>query len=138
MNRYLLVALLVGAAALVGCGGREESFATKKVPAATVAVDLDSFTVKADRVSVPKGPTRFIARNVHASDVHELVVLRVRADGTKQNTGEVEDLKAKTSGEIVLDLPAGRYELACLIAKGEEGSTVDHYEAGMHIPFEVR
>ncbi|MSQ31187.1 MAG: hypothetical protein EXR64_04055 [Dehalococcoidia bacterium] len=70
--------------------------------------------------------------------MHKLAVLRARANGTKQNTGEVEDFKAKTSGEIVLDLPAGRYELACLIAKGEEGSAVDHYETGMRIPFEVR
>ena len=138
MNGYLLVAMLVGAVALVGCKEREQSFATKKAPAATVKVDLDSFTVKADMASAPKGAIKFIARNLHAKDVHELAVLRLRADGTKQNTGEVQDLKAKTVGEIVLDLPAGKYELACLIAKGEEGSTVDHYTEGMRIPFEVR
>ena len=38
----------------------------------------------------------------------------------------------------VLDLPAGKYQLACLIAKGQAGSAVDHYQQGMVVPFEVR
>lgn len=138
MKHALFAALSGAALILLGCAAEEESFVTKKAPSATVTVDLDSFTVRADQTAVGSGPIKFVARNVHPADVHELAVLRIRDDGSKQNTGEVEDLKGAASGEIVLDLPAGRYELACLIAKGEEGSTVDHYAAGMHIPFEVR
>ncbi|MFA7248353.1 MAG: hypothetical protein WC273_01820 [Dehalococcoidia bacterium] len=124
--------------AVVACGPGEESFVTTKPPVATVSVDMDSFTMKPSQATAPKGPVKFIARNIHAKDVHELAVLRIRPDGTKQNAGEVEDLDAGATGEIVLDLPAGKYELACLIAKGEAGSLVGHYEAGMHVPFEVR
>ncbi len=138
MKRILPVAPALAAVFLLGCDSGEESFVTSKAPSATVAVDLDSFTVRADQSAVRSGPIKFVTRNVHPTDIHELAVLRVRDDGTKQNAGEVEDLKGATSGEILLDLPAGRYELACLIAKGEAGSTVDHYAEGMHVPFEVR
>jgi len=114
------------------------SYETKKAPIDSVAVHLDSFVMKPDKTSVAAGPIKFTAVNDHAKDVHELAVLRVRDDGSLENTGEVEDLGAGKSGEIVLDLPAGKYQLACLIAKGQEGSLVDHYQAGMHVPFEVK
>lgn len=103
----------------------------------TVRVKLVSFTVTADATSVPAGRTRFIATNASPADTHELAVLRVKADGSYENKGEVEALAAGASGEVTLDLPAGKYLLACLIAPGEAGSKVDHFQAGMHIPFEV-
>lgn len=137
-----VVATIVMAGLLAGCQmvgvTREESFVTKQSPRATVTVEMDSFTMRADPVAVERGPVRFVATNLHARDIHELAVLRLRDNGTKQNAGEVEDLAPLASGEIVLDLPPGRYELACLIARGEAGSAVDHYAAGMHMPFEVR
>lgn len=134
-------ALVAGAAMLASaCSGSEEgpAFGTKKAPADTVNVELSSHKVTADKVSVASGPVKFVAKNASTTDVHELAVLRVRDDGTLQNGGEVEDLKPTTSGEIVLDLPKGKYELACLITPGEEGSTVDHYKEGMKLAFEVR
>lgn len=114
------------------------NYETKQAPKATVQVALDSFTMKPDVASVPAGPIKFIAKNVHQRDVHELAVLRLKDGGSPENTGEVEDLAAGKSGEIVLDLPAGKYQLACLIAKGQAGSAVDHYQQGMVVPFEVK
>jgi uncharacterized cupredoxin-like copper-binding protein len=134
-------ALVAGVAMIAAaCSGSEEGpvFGTKKAPADTVSVELLSYKVAADKASVEAGPVKFVARNASPTDVHELAVLRVRDDGTLQNGGEVEDLKPTTSGEIVLDLPKGKYELACLITPGEEGSKVDHYKDGMKLAFEVR
>lgn len=116
----------------------ESPFKTKQSPKATVNVRLDSFSVKPDQASVAAGPIKFVARNDHATDVHELAVLRVREDGSLQNTGEIEDIDPRKSGEVVLDLPKGKYQLACLITPGEAGSTVDHYKTGMRVDFEVR
>ena len=42
------------------------------------------------------------------------------------------------SGEVTLDLPPGKYVLACLIAAGEAGSTKDHFAEGMKLDFEVK
>jgi hypothetical protein len=50
----------------------------------------------------------------------------------------VESIEPQTGGSMVLDLPPGTYQLACLIAIGESGSTVDHYQQGMHTVFTVR
>ncbi|TAJ20800.1 MAG: hypothetical protein EPO65_02785 [Dehalococcoidia bacterium] len=116
----------------------ESAFKTKKAPKATVDVRLDSFSVKPNEASVAAGPIKFVATNDDAKDVHELAVLRIREDGSLQNTGEIEDIDPKKSGEVVLDLPKGKYQLACLITPGEAGSTVDHYKTGMKVDFEVR
>ncbi len=116
----------------------DKNAATNKQANETVKVDLASFKVAADRTAVANGPTKFVATNTSATDVHELAVLRTKADGSYENTGEVEDIDPTKSGEIVLDLPAGDYLLACLIAPGEAGSTVDHFEAGMKLPFTVK
>lgn len=117
-------------------GGRP--FKTTKSPNATVNVHLDSFVVKPDVASAPAGPIKFIATNDHGTHVHELAVLRIREDGSLQNTGEIEDIDPRKSGDVALDLPTGKYRLACLIVPGEAGSTVDHYQSGMHVDFEVR
>ncbi|MSP23066.1 MAG: hypothetical protein EXR66_08720 [Dehalococcoidia bacterium] len=133
--------LIATAALAAACSSDSEegaAFATKKAPTDTVVVHLTSYAVRADKASVVAGPIKFSAVNDTTSDVHELAVLRLRDDGTRQNGGESEDLKPGASGAIVLDLPRGKYELACLIAPGEEGSKVDHYQEGMHIEFEVR
>jgi uncharacterized cupredoxin-like copper-binding protein len=122
----------------IAAGETSSPYTTERPPAATVDVSLASYRVTASVASVAAGPIKFVATNTSATDVHELAVLRVRPDGTFENTGEVEDIDPGKSGSVVLALPAGKYELACLIAKGEAGSTVDHYQSGMHIPLEVR
>lgn len=122
-----------------GGNSEEASFRiTKKAPNDTVKVDMIEFKMMPDKPSVAAGPTKFIATNTSTTMVHELAVLRVKDDGTFENTGEVEDVAIGKSGEIVLDLPAGKYVLACLLVPGEAGSTVDHFKEGMKIDFEVK
>lgn len=105
---------------------------------ASVAVTLVEFTISADKPSVKAGKIQFIATNVSKDQVHELAVLKRNADGTFENMGEIEDVAAQSGGTVTLDLAAGAYELACLIAPGEAGGTVDHYQQGMHSDFNVR
>lgn len=137
----LVVTALLAASACGGDDGDEESehsLKTNKKPTDTVTVDLAEYTIKPDKPAVAKGPIKFVARNASKTDVHELAVLRTKPDGSFDNTGEVEDLKPGASGSIVLDLPTGRYVLACLIVPGQEGSTKDHFKEGMKVDFEVR
>ena len=104
----------------------------------TVKVRLLEFSEAAAKTSVKAGRIEFVAENVSTSMVHELAVLKVRADGSLEGViGEIEDLQPGSAGAMKLDLGPGRYELACLIAAGEAGSPVDHYKAGMHSPFVV-
>lgn len=104
----------------------------------TVTIRLLEFSEMADKTSVKAGRIEFVAENVSTSMVHELAVLKVRADGSSDGViGEIEELQPGSTGAIKLDLGPGRYELACLIAAGEAGSLVDHYKAGMHSPFVV-
>jgi len=126
-----------GQSTIVAVNVTGKTGAAPKSPNVTVSVDLVEFRVSADRVSAPAGPTRFVARNISKSEVHELAVLFVKADGTFENKGEVEDIEPGTSGEIVLDLPKGRYVLACVIVPGEAGSKLDHFKEGMRLDFEV-
>lgn len=110
---------------------------TDAEPTDTVDVTLASYAVSPDKAVVAAGAIRFVAHNASSTDVHELAVLRLREDGGRENMGEIEDVEPDAGGEVVLDLPPGRYELACLIAPGEAGSAVDHYTQGMHTPFTV-
>lgn len=103
----------------------------------TVEVGLIEYAVSSDKSSVKAGKIKFVAENTSKSQVHELAVLRKMDDGQFDNEGEIEDIGAGEGGEVILDLEPGDYELACLIAAGEAGSTVDHYEEGMKIPFTV-
>jgi len=98
----------------------------------TVAVTLVDYSVDPDKDRIPAGRVRFIATNASATQKHELAVLRVLPDGGLQNLGEVEPVDPGEGGTVTLDLTPGAYRLACLIAKGEEGSAVDHYQQGMH------
>ncbi len=104
----------------------------------TVQVGLKEFKVKSSAESVNAGTIEFDATNNSATMVHELAVLRVKDDGTFENMGEVEGLDPGGSGSVTLDLAKGKYQLACLIVPGEDGSTVNHYQQGMHTDFEVK
>lgn len=116
----------------------DNNLKTTKPAQDTVTVRLVSFGVGVDKPSVAKGATKFVATNESKTDVHELAVLRVKPDGSYENTGEIEDIDPEKSGEITLDLPAGKYVLACLIVPGEAGSKVDHLTSGMRLDFEVK
>ena len=103
----------------------------------TVSVELASYTVGVSKPSVSAGAIKFVATNTSDTDMHELAVLRVKDDGSYENMGEIEDIDPLVTGEVVLDLPQGKYLLACLIAPGEAGSTVDHFQEGMKTEFTV-
>lgn len=108
-------------------------------PSATsVAVTLAEYSVTADKPSVTAGKIRFIATNVSSAEVHELYVLKAKPDGTFDKLGEIPAIAPQKGGSIELDLAPGAYTLACLIVPGEAGSTVDHYQQGMHTPFTVK
>jgi hypothetical protein len=102
-----------------------------------VGVELIEYTVGIDKSSVAGGNIEFAAKNMSADLVHELAILKVEDDGSKEVVGEIEDIPAGVSSSIRLQLAAGAYELACLIVPGEAGSTVDHYEEGMRADFTV-
>jgi uncharacterized cupredoxin-like copper-binding protein len=126
-----------GAAASDAPGGSASP--TEAVSAdATVSVGLKEYQVIASAAAVNAGKIKFEATNNSTTQVHELAVLRVKDDGTFENMGEVEDIDPGSGGSVVIDLAAGRYQLACVIVPGEAGSTVDHYEQGMHIDFTVK
>ncbi|MBI2766192.1 MAG: cupredoxin domain-containing protein [Chloroflexi bacterium] len=128
-----------GTAAVTEDGDQTDTSRVTGKPANdTVNVSLIEFSVTPDKASVAAGPTKFVATNTSKTQVHELAVLRVKDDGSFETAGEVEDIEPGKSGEVVLDLPAGKYQLACLIAPGEAGSTADHFKEGMHTSFEVK
>ena len=103
----------------------------------TVDVELADYTVTPDKTSVKAGKIQFVTKNISADKTHELAVLKKKGNGQFDNEGEIEDLDAGAGGEIILELGPGDYELACLVAVGEAGSTVDHYKVGMKIDFTV-
>lgn len=105
---------------------------------AAVSVGLKEYTVTPDISSVSAGRIRFDATNNSETMVHELAVLQVQGDGSFKNMGEVEGIDPGKAGNVTIDLPAGKYQLACLIVPGEAGSTVDHYKQGMHADFTVK
>jgi plastocyanin len=104
----------------------------------TVAVTLVEYSVTTDKPSVSAGKIRFIATNVSKTQVHELAVLKRKPDGSFDNLGEAEAIDPGTGKSLDLDLAPGAYTLACMIAVGEAGSTVDHYQQGMHTDFTVK
>jgi uncharacterized cupredoxin-like copper-binding protein len=110
------------------------------VPSAdtTVSVGLKEFEVIPSVATVDAGKVRFDAINDSTTMVHELAVLRLKDDGTFENMGEVEDIDPGSGGSVTINLAAGKYQLACLIVPGEAGSTVDHYQQGMHTDFTVK
>jgi uncharacterized cupredoxin-like copper-binding protein len=105
----------------------------------SVNVALREWAVTPSVTEVSAGRIRFVVKN-EGGGVHELAVVKPQASGEPQELpgAEVEDVKPGMTSEFVFDLKPGRYQLACLVAKGEFGSDRDHYAAGMHAEFVVR
>lgn len=134
-----IIEVRAGGGAPASDGAEESASPTEAVSAdATVSVGLEEYKVIPSAATAAAGAIKFEATNNSTTQVHELAVLRVKDDGSFENMGEVEDIDPGSGGSVVVDLKAGRYQLACLIAPGEAGSTVDHYEQGMHTDFTVR
>ncbi len=101
----------------------------------TVTVTLGEYTVEPDSSSIEAGKIQFVAENL-GQEIHELYVLKVKDNGYDV-VGEIENVAPGESGAMTLDVVAGDYQLACLIAPGEAGSTVDHFKEGMYTDFRV-
>jgi uncharacterized cupredoxin-like copper-binding protein len=110
---------------------------TVQPPDTSVAVTLISFSIATDHKTVVPGAIRFVATNTSKTDVHELAVMRLETDGNLAKIGEVEGIAPEQAATLTVKLTPGTYQLACLIAAGESGSTVDHYQQGMHTEFKV-
>ena len=108
----------------------------RAVADSTVAVALSEYKVEPNKTSVNGGSIRFEATNA-GEEIHELYVLKAK-NGGYDVVGEIETMEPGESGAMTLELPAGEYRLACLIAAGEAGSTVDHFKEGMVRDFEVK
>ena len=135
-----IIELVAGAAgaATPATGSIDPIADTGATEDASVAVTLAGYSVTPERPSVSAGKIRFIATNVDNEGVHELAVLKTKPNGAFDIVGEVEGIEPQQARSAVLDLEPGTYVLACLIAIGEAGSTVDHYRAGMHSTFSVQ
>jgi uncharacterized cupredoxin-like copper-binding protein len=110
---------------------------SQKQPDTTVAVELGDYMVTPDTRTVDAGAIRFVVTNASTDAVHEMAVLRVKSPGSFSQMGEVDVLQPGQHGSLTLDLAPGIYRLACLVVKGQEGSTVDHYQQGMHTDITV-
>jgi uncharacterized cupredoxin-like copper-binding protein len=151
MNRWSLlwlVALAVLATGLlaVACGDDEdEGPATDgqtPIGTAEVHVDLDEWSIEADKTTAPAGNITFKAEN-HGTTTHELEVFTIGSDvdiarlpaaGAKadpegagaEEIGEIkeEDLPGGAEAEATFDLEPGRYLMICNVP--------GHYEQGMY------
>lgn len=104
----------------------------------TVEIDLNEYTIIPDVKSVKAGAIKFVAENKSVSMVHEVAVLKLNDDGSIGDVlGEIEDIDPGAGGALTLELEPGEYQLACLLVPGQAGSTVDHYQQGMHTGFTV-
>lgn len=106
-------------------------------PDTVIAVTLLEYSVSPEQDAVPAGRVRFIATNVSREQAHQLNVLRILPDGSFATMGGTGDIAPGQGGSVTVDLSPGAYQLACLIARGDAGSDVDHYQQGMFVPFTV-
>jgi uncharacterized cupredoxin-like copper-binding protein len=109
----------------------------EREPDTVISVTLLEYDVSAEREAVPTGRVRFIATNVSRDQAHQLNVLRILPDGSFDRLDGTGDIAPGQGGSVTLDLSPGAYQLACLIARGDAGSNVDHYQQGMFLPFTV-
>ncbi|MFQ5579393.1 MAG: cupredoxin domain-containing protein [Nitrospiria bacterium] len=103
--------------------------------AAEVRVQLKEFHLEVSPLKVQAGKVRFIAVN-RGEDEHELVV-SIQKNGKYEEIDEIEPFPPGVSKDLILNLPAGDYELSCQVVEVEEGETEDHYKKGMHVKFKV-
>ena len=65
-------------------------------------------------------------------EVHDLVVMRVNDDGSREIVGRSPGLESGDEAELQLSLEPGEYELICSIVEDVRGETANHFELGMH------
>ncbi len=137
-----LRAELVLVGLLVACGSPARPATTTAGPA-TVAVQLNSFSVKPNIVTVQAGTITFNINNVAKDDAHEFVVIytQLPPDQLPVGSDKMVDEAAVTvvaqapgidpgkAGQVIANLYAGQYVIIC--------NRPDHYKQGMHAAFTV-
>ena len=115
-----------------------------------VAVTLNEHDIVLGASSADAGDITFDVNNA-GEETHEIVVVRTDlAPGDLPTAGdgsfdeeqvevvdEIEDMEAGASDELIVELAAGKYVLACNVVEEEDGETEAHYALGMHTSFEV-
>ena len=112
--------------------------------ATQVNVTIKSYDITPDTLVVPAGKVTFHVTNADPSLTHEMLVVHAQGksfalpynfnvsrviEDQINKPGEVPNIQPNSSGDVTLDLPAGRYVLLC--------NLVGHYEAGMHTLIDV-
>ncbi len=142
-KRVLLAVALALAVvtSVVGCGGSDET-AGGGGGGATVSVALgtsdNEYALTPDPAETPAGTVTFAAANDGKLE-HEMVVIKTDKgaanlgtdNGEADETGAVDEitLAAGDSGDLTVDLEAGKYALVCNLP--------GHYAAGMFADFTV-
>lgn len=111
-----------------------------------IEVQLNEFSVVASKGKAPAGSITFRVTNEGPDDEHEFVIIRsdlaidalpTDADGSVPEdkvdfVDEVEGLAVGASGEVTVDLAAGKYVLICNLVETEPDGTIEsHYQEGM-------
>lgn len=143
MRALLSVAVLLAVVtSVVGCGGSEET-AGGGGGATTVNVALgtaeNEYALTPDPAEAPAGTVTFAAANDGKLE-HEMVVVKTDKgaanlgmdNGEADETGAIDEivLAAGESGDLTVDLAAGKYALVCNLP--------GHYAAGMFADFTVK
>lgn len=146
-RRILMVGLLaVVGAALAGCGSSSKSNGSASTGATeasgatgitTVVVDMNEFSFKLDKTTIPAGEVKFTATN-SGKVRHEMVVIRSdkqaaqlgkagekTGEASEQGSvGEIGDFGPGKFATTTMTLKPGHYALICNIP--------GHYKAGMY------
>ncbi|MDX1689393.1 MAG: hypothetical protein R3290_00080 [Acidimicrobiia bacterium] len=121
MKRLAVAVLLL----MAGC--------SDAAPSSEATVELREFAVDVSASSWRSEGTTVSVRNTGEFG-HTLLVTSAAGDVV----GSVDLLAPGASTTLSLDLPPGAYELTCRIVVGlPDGTTVDHYEAGMSTGIDV-
>jgi uncharacterized cupredoxin-like copper-binding protein len=89
--------------------------------------------------AVASGPKIYFEVTNDGSEMHEMAVTSAGATDEEGAYGEVTHVSNGETKVLTLELPPGKYQLACFIVDEEsDGETEDHFEMGMRTEFEVQ
>jgi uncharacterized cupredoxin-like copper-binding protein len=109
----LLAALVLGAAALAGCGSK----ATVQVQGSTLSVLLDEYRIRPQAVGIQAGRIRIVAHNVGALTHNVTVELTNRdSNGNPVVLGETPILLPGATRTLTITLHPGHYLLASSVS----------------------
>jgi len=125
--------------------GAFDQFSPFTVSTGAVSTTGREWAISSTAKSVKSGSTTFTFRNGGTIE-HELVVVKTdltlgdipidpvakkfdEEDPSIEVIGEVFEIEAGSTGNVVLDLPPGNYQLVCNLA--------GHYANGMHVALRV-